>query len=262
MLAKRRIRLRSPGKLRWTTSVPVLLATAWKTRPTGFSGGASRGAGYAGDADAECRFATVADAFGEGGGDFAADGAVAVDHFRGDSGEFCLQSVGVDDGAAEKIARAAADGGDAFGEQASGAGFGDGDRGVAHLQPVADDLLERFAVAGVDGVVEFVFDHAGDFVDAALGGVLRGGDGFEVQFDFSGAGEDGGLDVGVALVDGRDAGVDGGLSEHRDLQRADRREMRAELWRAGARELRLRTSAFISCGGPGSRTMMCSRPSN
>src|SRR5579871_1337083 len=36
--ANRRIRLRSPGKLRWTTSVPLSLATAWKTRPTGLSG--------------------------------------------------------------------------------------------------------------------------------------------------------------------------------------------------------------------------------
>src|SRR5580704_6262871 len=37
VLAKRRMRLRSPGKLRCTTSVPRSLATAWNTSPTGFS---------------------------------------------------------------------------------------------------------------------------------------------------------------------------------------------------------------------------------
>ncbi len=42
-----------------------------------------------------------------------------------------------------------------------------------------------------------------------------------MQFDFSGACEDGGLDVGVALVDGRDARVDRGFAEHGDLQGAD-----------------------------------------
>ena len=153
--------------------------------------------------------------------DFAAHSAVAVDHLRGHAGEFGLQSVGVDDSAAEKVARASADRGEALGEEASSARFGDGDGGVAHLEPVTDDLLERFAVAGVDGVVQFVFDDSCDFVDAALAGFLRGGARFEVEFDFSGAGEDGGLHVGVTLVDGGDARIDGGLAEHGDLQGAD-----------------------------------------
>ena len=50
-----------------------------------------------------------ADAFGEGFGDFGRDGAVLGDEFGGDAGEGGLERVGVDDGSAEKRARAAGD---------------------------------------------------------------------------------------------------------------------------------------------------------
>ena len=223
---------------------------------------ASTGAGYSGDAYAQRRLAAVADALGESGCNFAADGAVAIDHFCRNAGEFGFQHVGVDDCAAKKISRTSADRGDALGQQASGAGFGDGQRGVAHLQPVADDLLERFAVAGIDGVVEFIFDEAGDFVDAALGCVESGGARFEVKFDFSGAGEDGGVDVGVALVNRSDAGVDLRTRPASRSSRSGLPATREELWHAGARALRIRREPSVRDGGPGSRTMMCSRPSN
>src|SRR5579864_2678947 len=151
-----------------------------KNKPHRFFRRASPWTGYASDAYAEGRITAVADAFGQGRGYFAAEGSVAVNHFCGAAGEVGLERVGVDDGAAQKIARAAAEGGEAFGQQAAGAGFRYGNGGVAHLQPVADDLLQRFSVARVDGVVEFVFNRACNFVDATLRGVESGGAGFEV----------------------------------------------------------------------------------
>src|SRR5947209_18639894 len=66
-------------------------------------------------ADAEGGLAAVTNALGEGGRDFAADCAVALDHDRRHSGEFCLEFVGIYDRASQEIARAAAYRGNAFG---------------------------------------------------------------------------------------------------------------------------------------------------
>ena len=75
-----------------------------KDESNGLFGRAPSRTGNSGDANTECRFAPVTDAFGEGGGHFAANGAVAIDHFGRDSGEFGFQMVRVHDGAAEKVA--------------------------------------------------------------------------------------------------------------------------------------------------------------
>src|ERR1051326_3954718 len=50
--------------------------------------------------------------------------------------------------AAQKVARTATHRGDALANQPAGAGFGDGQGGVPHLQVIADNLLQRFTLAG------------------------------------------------------------------------------------------------------------------
>ena len=63
--------------------------------------------------------------------------------------------------------------GDARGDHAAGAAFGDGERGVAEAEVVEDDLLERIgglAAGGVEPVFEGLFKAAGELVDALLGG--------------------------------------------------------------------------------------------
>src|SRR5579871_1421862 len=124
---------------------------------------AARRSGYTRDADSDARLAAVADAFGERRRHFVAHRSMAVDHLGGNAGEFGLQLIGINDRAAEKIAGTAANGSDALRNQPAGAGFSDGNRCIAHLQPVADDLFERFAVARIHGIIEFVFDESSYF---------------------------------------------------------------------------------------------------
>ncbi len=132
--------------------------------------GAARGAGDAGDADADGCAGAQADAVCEGLGHLSRDCAVLIDEFGGYAGEFVLEGVGVDDGSAEERARCAGDGGDALGDEAAGAAFGDSERGLAQAEVVEDDLLERFALRGVEPVFESFFESAGQLVDARLGG--------------------------------------------------------------------------------------------
>jgi hypothetical protein len=83
---------------------------------------------------------------------------VLRDEIGGDAGEGGLELVGIDDRAAEKRARAAGNAGDALGDQAAGAAFGDGERGLAQAEIVENDLLERIALRGVEPVFESFFD--------------------------------------------------------------------------------------------------------
>ncbi len=161
------------------------------------------------------------------------DGAFGGDEFGGDVGEGGLEGVGVDDGAAEEVARAAGDGGEALGEQAAGAALGGGQGEIAQPEVEEDDLFERFAVGGEDGVAHLGFDLFGEFVDAGLG-LGEGGFGAEeVELDLAGSGEDGGLDVGVLLVDGRGAGVDLRLGDERHAEHSFGEMARREARRRG-----------------------------
>ena len=84
---------------------------------------------------------------------------------------------------------------------------------MAHAEHEQDDLVERLGVRGEDVVGHLVLDGLGEGVDAGLGlgeGRLRT---LKVELDFAVVREDGGLDVGVLLVDGRGAVVDRGLRD-------------------------------------------------
>src|SRR3954464_4891268 len=118
-----------------------------KYRTHGLFGRASSRASHSRDADSERRFAPVPDAFGERRCYFSAYGAVTLDHLLRNSREFGLQIVRVDHGSSQEITRASRDGGDALGQQSTGAGFGNSESCIPHLQPVSDDLLERLAVS-------------------------------------------------------------------------------------------------------------------
>ena len=83
------------------------------------------------------------------------------------------------------------------------AGVSSAGAGGARAGPVAEKMSSPMRVA----------DAGGEGVDAGFG---LGGGGFgagEVELDLAGAGEDGGLDVGVGGVDGGGAAVDEGLGD-------------------------------------------------
>ncbi len=73
---------------------------------------------------------------------------------------------------------------------------------------------------GEDVVAHLVLDGFGEGVDARLGFGERGLGALEVELDFAGGGEDGGVDVGERFVDGGGAGVDGGLRDEGHAQLA------------------------------------------
>src|SRR3981189_2417681 len=98
------------------------------------AGSSGARAGDAGDGDAERCAGAVADSFCEGAGDFGRDGAFVGDELGGKGREGGFEGVAVDDGAAEKVARAAGDGGEALSEQAAGAAFGGGKGEVAKAE--------------------------------------------------------------------------------------------------------------------------------
>ncbi len=56
------------------------------------------------------------------------------------------------------------------GDQAAGAAFGHGKRGLAQAEIVEHDLLERIALRGVEPVFEGFFDALGELIDARLRG--------------------------------------------------------------------------------------------
>ncbi len=74
----------------------------------------------------------------------------------------------------------------------------------------------------------------GELVDAALGFGEGGFGADEVELDLAGAGEDGGFDVGVLLVDGGGAGVDLRLGDEGHAERRAWRGGGAGAWRRGA----------------------------
>src|SRR6266851_4871126 len=178
------------------------------------------GTGDARDGNAKGGSGAGANAFGEGAGYLGRDGAFGSDEIRGDTGEGGFESVAVDYRSAQEVAGAAGDGGEALREEAPGAALGGGEGEVAHAEVEEDDLLERLAVGGEDGVVHLGFDLFCEFVHAGLG-LGEGGPGAEeVELDLAGAGEDSGLDVGVLLIDGRGAGVDLGLGDEGHAEHA------------------------------------------
>ena len=111
--------------------------------------------------------------------------ALFSDELCRDIGEGGLEGVAVDDGAAEKIARASGNRGETLGEQAAGAAFRGGEREVAQAEIEENDLFERFAVRGEDGVVHLGFDLFGELVDAALGFGEGGFGAEEVELDLA-----------------------------------------------------------------------------
>src|SRR5229473_6612632 len=109
-------------------------------------------AGDPSDSDSITRQAALADAFGHRRRHFAAHRPVLVDQRLGNIRKLRFQFVRVHDGAAKKIARAAAERSDALGQQSTGTGFGHGQCHAAHLQQIADDLLDGFTFARKDGI--------------------------------------------------------------------------------------------------------------
>ena len=242
-LAHQRMRSRSPGRLSSLTWVLLGVGEGDVDEADGFVGVGARcsgaGAGDAGDGDAERCAGADADAFGEGARYFGGDGAFGRDEFGGNVGEGGFEGVAVDDCAAEEVARAAGDGGEALGEETAGAAFGGGESEVAKAEVEEHDLFERFAVRGEDGVFHLGFDLFDEFVDAGLGFGQGGFGAEEVELDLAGAGEDGGLDIGVLLVDGSGAGVDVRLGDERHAEEC--------VWRDGEREGRRRGAASPRC---------------
>ena len=175
--------------------------------------GAAAGTRYASDADADRGSGAGADALGEGAGDGFRDGTFGADEVLRDIGEGGFQGVRVDDRATEKVTRAAGDGGEPLGEHASGAALSGGKGEVTHAEHEQHDLVERLRVRGKDVVGHLVLDGFGEGVDAGFRFREGGLGAFEVELDLAIVGEDGGLDVGVLLVDRRGAVIDGGLRD-------------------------------------------------
>src|ERR1039458_2455586 len=176
--------------------------------------------GDAGDAEAEGGTGAETDSFGEGLRNFSGDGAVPGDELGRDIGEGGLEGVRVDDCAAKEGAGAAGDRGDALGDHAAGAAFGDGEGGLAEAEEKNDDLLERLAVRGVEPVFKGLFHAAGELVNALLGGGGVGLGAEEGDLDVASVGQDGGFDVGVGSVDGGEELVGLGLGDHGSLEGA------------------------------------------
>src|ERR1700751_485203 len=151
-------------------------------KPHGLFFRSAQGAGHARDTDPKRRLTALADALGQGGCDLAAYGAMLRDQTGGNVGEFGFEFIRVHHGSAHEVARTAADGGDPLSQQAAGAGLGGGQRGSPHSQVITNDLLKRLALRGVDGIFEFVFDVARQFIDPLLGLFHRSGAGEQVEF--------------------------------------------------------------------------------
>src|SRR5580692_3206722 len=135
------------------------------------------GTGDAGDADAESRAGAFADAVGEGERNFGADGAFRFDQTLRNADESGLQVVAVADYAAKKIGGAAGNVGEAFGEHAARAAFGDGDGGAIFVEDARDDFFEGFSIGGVEMFAESQSHAVGDFVEKffGLGSIARPG---------------------------------------------------------------------------------------
>src|SRR5580704_2611532 len=135
------------------------------------------GTGDAGDADAESRAGPFADAVGEGERNFGADGAFRFDQTLRNADESGLQVVAVADYAAKKIGGAAGNVGEAFGEHAARAAFGDGDGGAIFVEDARDDFFEGFSIGGVEMFAESQSHAVGDLVEKffGLGSIARPG---------------------------------------------------------------------------------------
>ena len=72
---------------------------------------------------------------------------------------------------------------------------------AAHLEVVADNLLERLATGGKHLVGKFVLQQTGQLLDPLFRLFLRGTPSLEMKLDLSGFGEDGGFNLGKLLVD-------------------------------------------------------------
>ena len=128
--ACQRMRSRSPGKSTPRSLLPEASASAMCTSAHGFFGRAAAGPGDAGDSHAERRAGAAANSVGERDGHFGADRAARFDHLRGHVDPGGFQGVAVGDHAAQEIGGAAGDAREPLGEQAAGAAFRRGDRGV------------------------------------------------------------------------------------------------------------------------------------
>lgn len=92
-------------------------------------------------------------------------------------------------------------------EEASCAAFSSGESEVSYAEHKEDYFFEAFTVRGEDGVVHLVLDFFSEFVDAGLCLIESGFGAEEVELDFSGTSEDGGVNIGILLIDGGRAGV-------------------------------------------------------
>ncbi len=104
----------------------------------------------------------------------------------------------------------------------------------AHIEVEQNNLFQRLALRGIEHVIEFFLDALRNFIDPRLGDGQRRFGAEEVQLDVAHVREDGGLDVRVLLVDGRDARVGNGFTDHGGLEGSLRDVPQGESCRAVA----------------------------
>ena len=129
-----------------------------------------------------------------------------------------LQIVAVADHAAEKIGGAARNVREAFGEHAARAAFGDGDGGAIFGEDARDNFFQGFAVGGVKMFAESESHALGDFVEKFFGFGRVARPGARMELRAGGRGEDGGIGIGIQLVERANARFDVGFAEAGDAQ--------------------------------------------
>src|SRR5438874_1868513 len=131
----------------------------------------SRHAGYP---NSKCRAASFANSFCKCDCHFAAYSTMVFNQRCGDICKPGFQIVGIDNDATHEVTRAAADGSDPLCKQSARAGLGDGQTGIAHLEVITNDLLQRISIIRKHTILEFLFDFFGEAVYALLCVLERG----------------------------------------------------------------------------------------
>src|SRR5215469_7519566 len=132
------------------------------------------------------RTAAPSNTFGKCTGHLSAYGSMLANELLWDISKLGLQWIGINNRAAEEIARAAGNSSDTFCDCPAGARFRDGQCCAAKLQEIADNLLERFALAGINVIVQRVFQLLGQFGHAVLSFLERTGARTQVHLDIAG----------------------------------------------------------------------------
>src|SRR5580658_8741448 len=90
------------------------------------------------------------------------------DKLGGHISEGSLQSIAVDDGAPNEVARAARDRSQALRQQAARAALSRSQRQVTQAKVQQNDLLQRFAMRGEDCLLHLGLDLFREFIDTLL----------------------------------------------------------------------------------------------